>query len=69
MLAVPIRSDVCFMTWKAFAKRNIELPFPQRDLHLHGGIPWEKLDLNSKTETIEREMKEEKPQHLVRSEV
>ena len=69
MLAVSIISDLRFMIWKAFAKRRIEIPFPQRDLHLRSGVPWEKLGLDSKTETIEREMKEEKPQHLVRSEV
>jgi small-conductance mechanosensitive channel len=56
MLAVSIKSDLRFMIWKAFAKRNIEIPFPQRDLHLRSGVPWEQLGATSMTETIEPEM-------------
>lgn len=33
------RSDLYFMIWEAFARNNIEIPFPQRDLHLRTG--WE----------------------------
>lgn len=40
-LTIRIRSDVYFLLWKAFAENNIEIPFPQRDLHLGDG--WEKL--------------------------
>ena len=29
------------MLWEAFAKNNIEIPFPQRDLNLGNG--WEKI--------------------------
>lgn len=32
-------SDIYFMIWEAFAKNDIEIPFPQRDLHLRSG--WE----------------------------
>ena len=56
MLAMTIKSDLRFMIWKAFAKRNIEIPFPQRDLHLRSGVPWEQLGATSMTETIEPEM-------------
>lgn len=34
------RSDLYFMLWETFTKNNIEIPFPQRDLHLRTG--WEK---------------------------
>jgi small-conductance mechanosensitive channel len=53
MLTMSIKSDLRFMIWTAFTKRNIEIPFPQRDLHLRSGVPWEKLGINSKAETIE----------------
>jgi len=56
MLTMSIKSDLRFMIWTAFAKRNIEIPFPQRDLHLRSGVPWEKLGANSTTETIEPEL-------------
>ncbi len=52
MLAVRVKSDLRFMIWKTFAKHNIEIPFPQRDLHFRSGLPWEELGLNSKAETI-----------------
>ncbi len=44
-----VRSDLHFMIWREFKKRDIEIPFPQRDLHLRGGVPWE--DLLRKPET------------------
>jgi small-conductance mechanosensitive channel len=50
MLSVRITSDLRFMIWKAFAKHNIEIPFPQQDLHLRSGVPWEQLGANSKAE-------------------
>ncbi len=40
-LTVRIRSDLYFLLWQAFAENNIEIPFPQRDLHLGDG--WEKF--------------------------
>jgi small-conductance mechanosensitive channel len=69
MLMLGIKSNLYHKIWEAFAEHNIEIPFPQRDLHLRSGVPWEKLGLNSKAKTTAREMKEEKPQHLARSEV
>lgn len=31
------KSDLYFMIWETFAKNDIEIPFPQRDLHLRSG--------------------------------
>jgi potassium efflux system protein len=44
---VAIKSDIYYLLWDAFAKHNIEIPFPQRDLNLGDG--WEKFaaDLES----------------------
>lgn len=39
----PIESELRLLIWDEFAKRNIEMPFPQRDLHIRSGIPWEKF--------------------------
>lgn len=52
MLMVSVKSDLYHEIWDAFAERDIEIPFPQRDLHLRGGIPWEELGANSRAETI-----------------
>jgi potassium-dependent mechanosensitive channel len=38
-----VSSDLRFIVWEELAKRNIEIPFPQRDLHLRSSIPWEEL--------------------------
>jgi small-conductance mechanosensitive channel len=35
------RSDLYYMIWEAFARNNIEIPFPQQDIHLRTG--WEML--------------------------
>ncbi|NEP84820.1 MAG: mechanosensitive ion channel, partial [Okeania sp. SIO3B3] len=35
----PISSELRYMIWKEFAARNIEIPFPQRDLHIRSGLP------------------------------
>ena len=56
MLTPGVRSDLRFMIWKAFSKYNIEIPFPQHDLHLRSGVPWEQLGTIPMTETIEPEM-------------
>ena len=32
--AEQIASDVLFKIWDDFKKNNIEIPFPQRDLHI-----------------------------------
>lgn len=38
-----IKSELYTMIWEAFDKNGIEIPFPQRDLHLRSGVPWEEL--------------------------
>lgn len=32
-----LRSEINFAIWRAFKENNIEIPFPQRDLHVRGG--------------------------------
>lgn len=39
MAANRIMSDLRFMIWNEFAKHKIEIPFPQRDLHVRSGLP------------------------------
>ncbi|MDJ0573585.1 MAG: mechanosensitive ion channel [Xenococcaceae cyanobacterium MO_234.B1] len=39
-------SEVNQAIWKAFAEHNIEIPFPQRDLHIRNIASWEKLNGN-----------------------
>lgn len=39
-----VRSNLYRAIWKALAANNIEIPYPQRDLHIRSGIPWDKLD-------------------------
>ena len=34
-----LRSDLYYLIWNAFVEHNIEIPFPQRDLHLRTGWP------------------------------
>lgn len=38
-----VSSDLRFIIWEELAKRNIEIPFPQRDLHLRSSVNWEEL--------------------------
>jgi len=33
-------TDLRMMIWRAFKKHNIEIPFPQRDLHVRSVPPW-----------------------------
>lgn len=33
-----LRSELLFATWEAFARAGIEMPFPQRDLHVRGPV-------------------------------
>ena len=33
-----VRSEVLFKVWDAFAEHGIEIPFPQRDLHIRSGM-------------------------------
>jgi len=37
-LIKPVSSDLRFMIWRVFAKHNIEIPFPQQDLHIRSGL-------------------------------
>jgi small-conductance mechanosensitive channel len=34
-----VESDVYLEVWKSFRDNNIEIPFPQRDLHIRSGLP------------------------------
>lgn len=38
-----VKSEVMFSIWNAFKENNIEIPFPQRDLHLRTALPLEGL--------------------------
>jgi len=33
------QSDVMFAVWRKFQENGIEIPFPQRDLHIRSGLP------------------------------
>jgi len=35
-----LRSELRFIIWDELTKRDITIPFPQRDLHIRSGIPW-----------------------------
>jgi len=47
-----VPSDLRSMIWNKFEKRGIEIPFPQRDLHIRSGLPWDKLGIDG-SETME----------------
>lgn len=36
---VPLASDLRFQIWDSLKRHNLEIPFPQRDLHLRSGWP------------------------------
>jgi len=38
-----LTSELRFHIWDALAARNIEIPFPQRDIHIRSGVPWSSL--------------------------
>lgn len=38
-----VRSELHFMIFKAFAQQHIEMPYPQRELHIRSGVPWEQM--------------------------
>ncbi|MCB0153991.1 MAG: mechanosensitive ion channel [Anaerolineae bacterium] len=40
---VPLASDLRFKIWEALKAHHIEIPFPQRDLHLRSGVPWQQF--------------------------
>ncbi len=35
-----LRSDINYIIHRALCENNIEIPFPQRDVHIRSGIPW-----------------------------
>lgn len=56
----PLASDLRFKIWEALQANNIEIPFPQRDLHLRSGVPWQQFaatpnttDKNKKSDSHE----------------
>jgi potassium-dependent mechanosensitive channel len=38
-----VTSDLHFMIWREFEKRGLTFPYPQQDLHLRSGVPWQEL--------------------------
>ncbi len=46
-----IKSDIHYRIWRLFKEANIEIPFPQRDLHVRGGA----LDLTVRRDGAETE--------------
>jgi len=38
-----LTSELRYNIWDALAARNIEIPFPQRDIHIRSGGPWSDL--------------------------
>ena len=32
-------SEIMFLIWDALQENNIEIPFPQRDIHIRSGSP------------------------------
>ena len=38
-----IQSDLYFIIWEEFKKRNIKIPFPQQDIHVRSNVPWEQF--------------------------
>jgi small-conductance mechanosensitive channel len=42
------KSDMRHYIWEALTTRHIEIPFPQRDVHLPTGLPWAELTPTSK---------------------
>ncbi len=40
---IQLGSDLRYEIWDTLKAHNIEIPFPQRDLHIRSGVPWENL--------------------------
>ena len=38
-----LTSTLRYRIWDSLAERNIEIPFPQQDVHIRSGVPWERL--------------------------
>ncbi len=43
-----LTSDLRYHIWDELGARNIEIPFPQRDIHIKSGIPWSALATDGK---------------------
>ncbi len=41
-----LASDLRYQIWDALKAHNIEIPFPQRDIHIRSGVPWQELIQN-----------------------
>lgn len=54
-----VRSDLHFMIWREFKKRGLEMPYPQRDLHLRSGFPWEEKNAGETQNGREKEGEKE----------
>lgn len=42
--ALKVTSDLYFMIWREFEKYKIEIPYPQRDIHIRSMVPWSSAD-------------------------
>ena len=51
---VEIRSEIRIAIDKAFKEKNIEIPFPQRDLHLKSGFDLPKVKTPNKENSPEQ---------------
>jgi len=38
-----LTSELRYNIWDALAARDIDIPFPQRDIHIRSGVPWSSL--------------------------
>ncbi len=50
MLVPRVTSELYFIIWDEFSRCNIEIPFPQRDLHIRSAVPWETFAAREKEE-------------------
>ena len=41
LLVKEITSEIYFMIFEKFGEQHIEIPYPQQDLHIRSGIPWQ----------------------------
>jgi len=42
-----LESELRYRIWDALAEHGIEIPFPQQDIHVRSGIPWDTLVRNA----------------------
>lgn len=55
-----LKGELNFMIWRAFQRHEIEIPFPQQDLHLRSG--WEALSPQQRAATAEQGSAADSPQ-------